>query len=381
MICVLSHLDVVPEGTGWTHAPYGGEIVDGKMYGRGTIDNKGPAISAIYALNALKETGVKLNRRVRVLFGLNEEKGSACVKHYVENGGEIPVMAFTPDAEFPIINGEKGQLGGTFTRKIEKSERYISFFQSGTVSNVVPEFAKATIILPEAEIEAVLSKKFEKVSVKKVDDTLLFEATGISAHASMPEIGDNAIFRLFNALKEINLDGQSVEFVNFITNNFCPDVNGKALGIYCNDEISGDLTLNIGIMDLVNGELSLNLDIRFPVTIDGVGLTEKLENAMKLGGFSFDRIKHSNGIYMPPENRLIQTLSKVYEQCTGEKAELLCIGGGTYAKAMPNCVAFGPSFLDDEAVMHKPDEYVDIEHLLKVTNIYANAMYELSIVC
>ncbi len=380
MVCVLAHLDVVPEGTGWTHPPFGAEVVDGKIYGRGAIDNKGSVISAIYAMNAIKESGLKINRRIRIMFGLNEEKGSGCIRHYVANGGEIPVMAFTPDADFPIINGEKGHIIGTFGKKIEKSDRYLKFIHGGTVPNIVPEYAKAIVVMPENEMSAILDKKFEKVEICKVENTLVIEAHGESAHASIPHTGDNAFFRLFTALGEMGLDGTSGELVSFINEKFAPDVNGKALGVHCCDELSGDLTLNLGIMGLDNEDYFLNMDIRFPVTADGVEIQSKLENIMTASGFSIKDIHNTESLYMPADSRLIKTLSLVYEATTGEKAELMCIGGGTYAKAIPNCVAFGPAFPDNEAVMHKPDEYIEIEHLIKITNIYANAMYELSII-
>ena len=146
MVAVLGHLDVVPAGEGWTVAPYGGEIADGKIWGRGTTDDKGPSIAALYALAALRDSGLPIRRRVRVLFGCNEETGSQDVKYYLEKGGEIPVMGFTPDGEYPVINGEKGIINATFSRTYTQSGHLkLLRIKGGTASNVVPSYAYADL--------------------------------------------------------------------------------------------------------------------------------------------------------------------------------------------------------------------------------------------
>ncbi|MGE4352897.1 MAG: dipeptidase PepV [Oscillospiraceae bacterium] len=378
LICALTHLDIVPEGEGWAYPPFGGVIADGRIYGRGTLDNKGPAIAAIYALKALAQSGIPLRRRVRVMFGLNEETGCAGVCHYVSNGGEIPVMAFTPDAEFPIINGEKGAVAVEYRRYIAPSARGIHYLHAGIAPNVVPAVATAELGLPMDEVRALIERPFPHCTLGFADGGIVIKAKGRGAHASTPEKGVNAICRLIGALSELNPDGDSAESIDFIKNTLCTDVNGKGLGIYCRDALSGEITVNLGLMCVVNGEASLTLDIRYPVTRDANDFVPIMRAKMAAGGFEEISFRHNPSIYMPPESALIQTLQRVYENETGTKAELLCMGGGTYAKTMPNCVAFGPIFPGEEMLDHQPNEYITVNNLIKNAEIYVSAMYELA---
>lgn len=366
LICVLTHLDIVPEGEGWTYPPFEGVIADGKIYGRGTLDNKGPAIASIYALKALADSGAPLRRRVRVLFGLGEETGCDCVRHYVNNGGEIPVMAFTPDGEFPIINGEKGICILEYTRALAPSARSIVSLEAGTAPNVVPASARAQLSF---DVPSALQGK---------ECARCIVAEGRGAHASTPDEGINAIGCLFSALGELNLDGDSRQLADFMLKYVNHDTHGKSLGIYCADEISGEITVNNGLMSVSDGNVRLTLDIRYPVTLSPDSFMPALRETMRLGAFEERSFKHSESIYTPPENELIQALARVYERETGTRAELLCIGGGTYAKTMPNCVAFGPIFPGDPMLDHQPDEHITTTNFYKNADIYAEAMYELA---
>lgn len=359
LVCVLTHLDIVPEGDGWTHEPLGGEIDGGNIYGRGTLDNKGPAIASIYALKALADSGEKLNRRIRIIFGLNEETGCECVEHYVNNGGELPKYAFTPDGEYPIINGEKGIYHGTFTRPLALSDKAILYMKAGTAPNVVPATATCTLNFSH-------------------EGHSMVTALGKSAHASTPEEGENAIYKLFELLAAMPLDGDSKELADFISHRLGTDNYGLSLGINCHDSISGEITVSCGLMSIELGQVSLTLDIRCPVTIELDTVLPKLREAMAQGGFTEKEFSTSKSIYTPPESELIKALQRVYERETGTEATLLCIGGGTYAKSMPNCVAFGPIFPGDPMLDHQPDEFISIENLVKNAKIFAQAMLELA---
>ncbi|MBQ6691766.1 MAG: dipeptidase PepV [Clostridia bacterium] len=369
MIAVLGHLDVVPEGDGWNYPPYGAVIDNGRMYGRGTVDDKGPTIAAFYALKAIKDAGVPLSRRIRIIFGLDEERGSRCIKHYVQKGEELPVMGFTPDGEYPIIYAEKGILNATFARKLSAdAKRRISSFNAGIASNVVPEFAKAELsFAPEGELP-------EKVTA---EGTLL-SAAGVNAHGSTPELGENAIGRLFIAMNKLGLDGDWGEAVKFVAENIGMQTRGENLGVARRDDVSGDLTLNMGLAKLEGDTLSVSVNIRYPVTIDVDAFYPALAAKMAEGGFEEVSHSYKKPLYMPPETELIRCLQKVYEEQTGEPARLISIGGGTYAKAMPNIVAFGPIFPGDEACEHKPNEYVELDKLMKNAKIIAAAMYEMA---
>ncbi len=369
MIAVLGHLDVVPEGDGWNYPPYGAVIDNGRLYGRGTVDDKGPTVAALYALKAIADAGAPLSRRIRVIFGLNEEKGSLCIKHYVQKGEELPVMGFTPDGEYPIINGEKGIVTAVFSRKLSaEGERRIASFSAGIASNVVPEFAAAELTFsPEGKLPEKVSAAGTRV-----------EAQGVNAHGSTPELGENAIGRLLMALDGMSLSGSHGEAVHFLAEHIGMETRGKSLGVAISDEISGDLTLNLGVAALVGDTLSVTVNIRYPVTRKFEEFYPALVAKMAEGGFAETSLSHKQALYMPPESELIRSLAKVYEEQTGEPARLICIGGGTYAKAMPNIVAFGPIFPGDEAVEHKPNEYVELDKLMKNAKIIAAAMYELA---
>jgi len=196
MIAVLGHLDVVPEGDGWTYPPYAAEIHDGKIYGRGTTDDKGPTIGALYALKTIKDLNIPLKRRVRLFFGLNEETGSKCVKHYVDNGGEMPVAGFTPDAEYPIINGEKGIVTGKYKRKLNQSgDMILKSIRGGIASNVVPDYAEAEILITENKAQHIrkAAEETENIKLEEKNNLVIIRCYGVSAHGSTPEKGKNAI--------------------------------------------------------------------------------------------------------------------------------------------------------------------------------------------
>ncbi len=204
MVAVLGHLDVVPEGDGWTVDPYGGEVVNGRIYGRGTMDDKGPTIASLYALKAIKDSGVKLNRRIRVIFGLNEETGSADMKYYAAQGGEVPVMGFTPDGEYPVINGEKGLVNEGYTCKFTQTgPLFLKKLVGGTAHNIVPHYAYADFACDAALANEIALKRAEGITVKPTDGGFLVEAEGVSAHGGTPWEGINANGRLvqFNVLE------------------------------------------------------------------------------------------------------------------------------------------------------------------------------------
>jgi succinyl-diaminopimelate desuccinylase len=381
MVAVLGHLDVVPEGEGWTYPPYAAEIHDDKIFGRGAIDDKGPTIAALYALKAIKELGLPLNRRVRVFFGLNEETGSKCVKHYVDNGGELPVCGFTPDAEYPIINGEKGIVGGKYTKKLnQQGEIILNSISGGIASNVVADYAEAVITLPQSKFEAVKrhAEGVEEIKIEEKEDSLVIKAYGISAHGSTPEKGKNAISHLLLFLGKIGFEGDTKEFVDFMNEYIGLYLNGEGLGIYLEDEISGKLIFNLGVISGNKEEISLQINMRYPVTKKYEDFADTFKEKMELGKLEEVYFGYKGPLYVSPDTDFIKKLQKVYEEKTGDKAELVSIGGGTYAKAMPNVVAFGPIFKGEPLVEHKPDEFIAIDSLVKNVQIMAAAMVELA---
>ena len=381
MVAVLGHLDVVPEGEGWTYPPYAAEIHDGKIIGRGTTDDKGPTIGALYALKAIEELNIPLKRRVRIFFGLNEETGARGVKHYVANGGEMPVCGFTPDAEYPIINGEKGIVNCRYQRAFSThGDFYLGSITGGLAVNVVPDHAQAVIVVPAHKMTQVLemAEKADGISAQPIGSTVKINSTGINAHAATPEKGHNAITQLLLFLDSINMPGDAGEFLRFFAKNVGADINGRALGIFCEDDVSGLFTFNLGVINGDEKGIEIGMNMRYPVTHTYEEFISTFEEKMALGKLSEVSRIHKPCLYISPDTPFIKKLQKVYEEKTGETADLISIGGGTYAKAMPNVVAFGPIFKGQPMVEHKPDEYIKIDELLINVQIMAAAIVELA---
>jgi len=381
MIAVLGHLDVVPEGEGWTCPPYGAEIHDGKIFGRGTIDDKGPIIGALYALKAIKDLNIPLKRRVRIFFGLNEETGSRCVKYYVDKDEELPVSGFTPDAGYPIINGEKGIVTCKCRRRLNQGGDFIlQSIKGGIAANVVPDYAEAAVAMPEYKIKDArkISDEDDGIKITEKNDLLIIKSYGISAHGSIPEKGKNAITRLMHFLGKLDFTGDVKEFIDFFNKYIGTGVNGEALGIYSEDEISGKLMVNLGTISGDENEINIEINIRYPVTKTLEEFIGIFREKIKRGGLEEIYLRHKNSLYVSPDTDFIKKLQKVYEEKTGEKAELISIGGGTYAKSMKNIVAFGPIFRGEPTVEHKPDEYIRIDSLMKNVQVMAAAIRELA---
>jgi len=386
MIAVLGHLDVVPEGNGWTYPPYGGEIHNDKIYGRGALDDKGPTIGALFALKAIKDLNLPLKRRVRVIFGTNEESGSRGVKYYVERD-ELPVAGFTPDAGYPIINAEKGMLTCTFRKEFSRESGKIELvsISGGTVPNVVPEYAEA-IIRCDNLSKAELEEKFLNIEGKlpfeiektDLDNHFKIKVFGVSAHGSRPDLGKNAISGLIHLLSKLELGKDMKELMNFIHQNIGYETNGKSLSINLSDDISGKLTFNLGTIKGNGDEIRFTINIRYPVTKVYDDFMNTIIDKMSLLDIKAEDIRHTAPLYVSPDEEFIKKLQKVYEEKTGDEARLLAIGGGTYAKSMKNVVAFGPTFPGEAGIIHKPDEFISIESLMKNVQIMAAAIYELA---
>ena len=378
MVAVLGHLDVVPAGDGWSFDPWGGEIRDDRIFGRGTMDDKGPSIAAIFALDALRESRLPLRRRIRLIFGCNEETGAQDVKYYLEHGGEIPVMGFTPDAEFPIINGEKGIINAYCSRSFTQSgDLKIVSIQGGTASNVVPAYAKAELSCPAEMAASIANTVADKVTFTLTDSGVLVEAEGENAHGSTPWLGENAIGRMVLALNQLPFEGEAKEILTFLSEKLGMDTVGKAAGVHLWDEPSGDLSLNWGVLKSDASAMELVINYRYPVTYSYEDCAPAFQALFENNGFAVRQV-HKEKLYIPADSPLVTTLLKVYKDHTDIDGKPICIGGGTYAKCLPNILAFGPIFPGDEVREHKPDEFMEIPKLMKNAQIIASAMYEMA---
>lgn len=380
LIAVVAHLDVVPAGEGWTRDPFGGEADETYIYGRGAVDDKGPATAALYALYAIKEMNQKLNKRIRIMFGTNEETGSHDMAYFFSHGGETPVMGFTPDGTYPLVNGEKGIVIASLKKNYSQNAGPARLLEikGGTAFNVVPANASALIECDEDIHKRLAACESSEIKVSRTDGKTLVEAFGESAHGSTPEKGRNAIGLLLAVLKDVPFDPAVSSAVGFLNDKIGMETNGKSLGIYLQDECSGELTLNLGIIKGDEGSMEVCVNYRYPVTKTLEDCAPGFNEAFADNGFMVVSQIHEPALYVDPQSKLVTTLLDVYREHTGDDSGAICIGGGTYAKSVKNTVAFGPTFPGDPDREHKPDECIEKENLLLNAKIIANAMYRLA---
>lgn len=388
VIGILAHLDVVPEGDGWTYPPYSGEIHDGKIYGRGTIDNKGPAISALYSMKALQLSDLPINKKIRLILGTNEESRWDCMKHYF-SVEKAPSMAFTPDADFPVIYGEKGIIGFDLIFNTSKSvgcDISLLDIRGGTAINMVPDNAKALLYVKDKTLffnqyRRYIEETNEDITISEDGENIIVEAKGKSAHGSTPEKGENAISYLLKFLGAVYSGECSIcRFIHLYNERIGFKHHGEGIGCGLEDEISGKLNFNPGLIQYRDGKIILKINIRYPITSSSKIVYDGIRENLKDTPIQLiEGVSDSKPLYVPKDNVLVKTLMKVYQDQTGDfDSQPITIGGGTYARAMENAVAFGPVFPGQEELAHQKDEHISIENLLKLTNIYTNALYELT---
>lgn len=277
-----------------------------------------------------------------------------------------------------IINGEKGSLTLLFKRPFASAgECRITSLIGGKGSNVVPDTADAFVAF-SCNAENMPDYAEDKLTFSSDDGCLHIHADGVSAHAARPQGGENAIGRLLLLLSTLPLAGEQKDAIAFLAEKFGLEVYGEALGLCQHDDISGELTVNLGMISLDNGVLSIHLNIRTPVTANVETIHAQLCSLMTENGFEEAEAKIKAPLYVPSDSVLVQKLSAAFEGMTGEKAYTRTISGGTYAKEMPNVVAFGPNWPGEPPLIHRANEYMELEKLKKHVRITAAAMYELA---
>lgn len=387
---ILCHLDVVPATGDWISKPFDPTIRDGKIYGRGAIDDKGPTIAAFYALKIIKELGLQLKHRTRIIFGTDEESGMSGIKKYIEKE-PLPIAAFCPDSNFPIVNAEKGQIHVklTQTKKIDvynnpNYEFRLVHFTSGDRANMVPDKSIATISGNNIStilngFENYCNEKNLKNSFHYSNDEITFVIEGKSAHSKEPYNGVNAGLMMIDFLKAFSFHPQDQSYFEFVNKYLYNDFYGKAFNIDYSDDITGPLTVNAGILKYTEESRGfIQLNIRYPVTTHYLRTIEKLTSISETSGFEVTEIRGKKPHYVDKNHQIIKTLQKVYYDATGEEPTLLSTGGNTYSGLLDCCVAFGSVFPGKEGTAHQKDEFIEIEDLLKATSIYAKAIYELA---
>lgn len=385
---MLAHLDVVPAGEGWTHDPFGGEIADGKIFGRGTIDDKGPALCALYAMRAVRDAGVPLKDGVRLILGCDEEVGMSDMRYYASKL-KMPDYGFSPDAEFPVINIEKGGVNVELSYRGEgENDAEIPVYElyAGERPNVVPAHAYAIVGTEKvscAEIEKKIAAHAaavgQKLSVKDLGDGRAeISAEGVLSHGSLPELGVNAASVLLIALKAIGAGAGVRPALDMMTACIGMEPDGASLNIKREDEISHNLSCNLGILRWDGENFSATLDIRYPLCTNEVEILGNIAYAVSKYGVHVRRIGGHTPHHVPADHKIVRGLMQVYNELTGDDAKPLAIGGGTYSRMMPNTVAFGVVFPGQEDCCHIADEYIDIERMMQATRIFAHAIAELA---
>lgn len=387
-IGAVSHLDVVPEGTGWTVDPFGGEIADHKIFGRGAVDDKGPLIAVFYACCAIKDSGLPLKKKIKHIIGTNEEKGVfPCLRYYKDNG-QVPGCGFVPDSWFPAAFAEKGFLDFQFIQDFgdqnDQQDRIkLLELAGGEALNIVAPEAKA-VFKGSAEERAFVAGLLKKhpdpqISAEENGDLLILIVKGKAAHASTPEIGNNAISRLLCFLRKVQFAPYDLcNTLHILADTAGKDWDGTGLGIACGDH-TGTLTNNLGILSYRNGTLSLKMNIRSPITAKPERIAEQLGAAAEKAGMKCEMLNYNPHFYMPEDHPLIRLLTDVYREATGDLVSMpVAHGGGSYARILENFVPFGPSIKGEELCFHKQDEFITCERLLLLSKIYAEALYRLA---
>ena len=375
VLAVLSHLDTVPAGEGWSFEPFALTQKDGNLYGRGTIDDKGPSVAVLYAVKAIKDLGIPIAHNFRVVFGGFEEGGCEDIKYY-QKKYPFPKMVFTPDGSFPVLNCEKGLIHLTFKGTLEKGEKYVPYLKAGTVINAVPgkaEFVLAHISAEELK-QALSGLDGFRLNTEPQGNMLSGVLVGRSAHGSRPENGLNTATALTKAFAALGIKGFDRLEKVFAHGDF----SGKAIGMGFSDKVSGEMTCVLTQLSIDDTALTAGVDIRFPIDRTSHEIKGIITKALNENGFEVTGAECMEPHYVDESSELVQTLLKVYEGVSGKKGECIAEGGVTYVHDTEGAVAFGAEFPWENNNMHGADEHISLETFRTNLNMYANAIAELT---
>ncbi|GAA0123516.1 MAG: Sapep family Mn(2+)-dependent dipeptidase [Clostridium argentinense] len=388
-IGILTHIDVVPEGDlkDWKTNPF--ELVekDGLLFGRGVLDDKGPIISALYAMEAIRKLNIPVKKKIQLIIGTQEEVEWTDMYEYVKKYS-LPDYGFTPDGQFPICNKEKGYADIVFNFDEKCTSSTGSFeilsFQSGNATNSIPSTAKATLKgnfenLQNIAEDYIKVNKDEKISLKLDGNTIVVTAQGVACHSAYPQQGVNPIIMLGKFLNTLDLKlNAGANLVKFIA-EFCYDYFGKGLDLYSESEyLNGEYmhrnVISPTVVKFENNIYKINLNMRpvYGTTLEG--LKETLSKVCEKAKCTFEIDDFLSPIFVSKEKPFLKIMEDTYNELSGLKNEFTLGHGTSYAKAMPNTVAWGPVFYDEDECCHIANEYISVEKLLKATEIYAVAL-------
>ena len=383
---ILAHLDVVEEGRGWTMDPYTPVIKDGCIFGRGTADDKGPAVAGLYAMMAAREIEPELTKGVRLILGSAEETGSEDLDYYLKKE-KAPEWCFSPDADFPVINIEKGRYAPKFFAQWEESAALprVRSVKGGATVNIVPQNAEAVIEgMDVATVQQACDAKAAETGVRfavtaQADGSVLVEAEGVGSHASYPQEGKNAQAALVALLSGLPLaDCPQKQMLDKLAALFpFDDYGGKAMGVYAEDAVSGPLTLAFTVLELDGKGFTGAMDARLPICVNGEEFRATVTQVLAEQGIEAPIKYVVKPHHTPEESTFVQTLLKAYEQYTGNKGECLAIGGGTYVHSIEGGVAFGCTMPGTDNRMHGADEFVVIQEIVDSAKIFTQVILDM----
>lgn len=381
LVGIIGHLDVVPADIdeGWTSDPFLAEVRNNKLYGRGAIDDKGPIIASLFAMKTIFESGKHLNKRVRLILGLNEEKSWKCIKYYKSVGEENPTIGFSPDADFPAIYAEKGIMSIGLKHKFQlENINIIDIDCHNNALNVVPKYCSITLKYITQK-DRINFKPQTNINIEKIDnDTIKIISTGKSAHSAHLELGNNAITNLILYLNKYISDEENL-ITKYQELGLFDITSPKFLSPTSIQDESGILTSNLGYINFDDENLELKFNLRVPVKTTLEEIEEKYKDLNRtFNNIEIKTISKQDPLYIDKDSDLIKMLTSIFNEKTKQNVKPITIGGGTFARAFPNCVAFGPNMPEHKDMCHQVDEYIDIDTLITSTKIYAKAIYELA---
>ncbi|WP_125764211.1 Sapep family Mn(2+)-dependent dipeptidase [Companilactobacillus hulinensis] len=341
---VLGHIDVVDVEDDWSYPPFKLTQVDNMMYGRGALDNKGPLMSTLFALYLLKLQGIKLNKRVRIMFGTDEESGSRDIPYYLKKQ-KPPYAGYTPDCKFPIVYGERGLVDLTVSQTVDDgSSDQIESISGQFDRSYIPDYAKF-----------------------QLSDGTWKEFTGKKAPSNAPDMADNVLPKVADNL--VGLAGQTGDFFMWLSAKLSSQYDGKNLGLNFADEASGSLQLSLYKIEKKDNKLSFNISMRYPISITEDKVINQLKSQLN-DGMSVT-VNRSFPSKLSEKNQdYIKRFSNIYEEDTGLDGTPVTTTGATYARAMPNIVAFGPSFPGQKGIAHKGDEWLQFSDWQMMMEVY-----------
>ena len=376
LVGIIGHLDVVPalEEDGWTTSPFSPEVRDNKLFGRGSIDDKGPVVASLYAMKAIMDS-VKVSKTVRLIVGLNEEKGWKCIDYYKDHE-KWPTIGFSPDANFPGIYAEKGIMSISLTSPLNiNGYEIVDIDCKSNAINVVPKYVSITL----KGNQNIILNETNDIKITKINNDLLkIESFGIAAHAAHPELGKNAIKQLVEYLIS-NFKFNENILKSYLEYGLFSIKSPEFMSKDPIEDESGILTSNVASLSYENGKVTFNINLRVPVTYKLEDILDKYNYfKQESNDFTVSLLSTQNPLYIERNSYLVETLVNIFNKKARLSTSPIAIGGGTYARAFDNFISYGLTMPGEKDMCHQVDEFVKIDDLILGSKIYAETIYELA---